>query len=291
MSRSQARRLLLGCTADEVVLLADPDATTAAAQELASLSVVRSPSTGNAVSAASAPLCAALQALQPTWLAPTAAKAPAPFLTVTVDDSLARSFVVTPPRGARGLRELRAAAEARFATLYGEFAEQWLLVADWHASAPFIACALPRQLCQALDQLARTHSWRLASLSPAFVRVGNHLCESIPAEGWLLVGFGQTLTLLATRSSQVADTRSMQLPGVPDFAALETLLTQECLRRSVPGADGERLSLLWAGAAEWLPTATAVAGLESRTLPLRGLVRQGAGGSVAGQLALAGSRR
>jgi hypothetical protein len=70
-------------------------------------------------------------------------------LAVTLDDGLARSFVVTPPRGARGLRELRASAAARFAALYGESAEPWLLAADWQAAAPFIACALPRELYQA----------------------------------------------------------------------------------------------------------------------------------------------
>ena len=285
MSRFQARQLLLGCTADEVVLLAEPESTTAAAELLASLPVDPSPS------ALSAPLCAALQALQPTAPLPPASKAQSRFLTVTLDDSLARSFVVTPPRGARGLRELRATAEARFATLYGELAEQWLLVADWHASAPFIACALPRQLCQALDALAEKHSWRLDSLGPAFVRVSNRLCESVPANGWLLVGFGQTLTLLGTRNDQPATMRSLRLPGAPDFAALETLVTQERLRSPPQGTQGEGLSLLWAGAADWLPAADRVASLESRLLPLRGLVRQGAGGSVAGQLALAGSRR
>jgi hypothetical protein len=62
---------------------------------------------------------------------------------VTVDDGLARSFIVTPPSGAQSLRELQATAAARFAVLYGESTEQWLLAGDWQATPPFIASALP----------------------------------------------------------------------------------------------------------------------------------------------------
>jgi hypothetical protein len=188
-------------------------------------------------------------------------------LSVTLDDGLVRSFVVTPPRGAQGLRELRATAAARFAGLYGESAEHWLLVGDWHASFPFIVCALPRVLYQALDQWAQAHSWRLDSMTPALVRVCNRLCASIPSDGWLLVGFGQTLSLLNICNDQVASTRSVLLPGVPDFAALETLLAQERLRSPDQGASGKQQSLLWAGAADWLPLASRMAGLESRTIP------------------------
>ena len=126
MSRFRARRLLLGCSASDLVLLAEPEATTDTPQLLAAL--------GAALAALQpAPLAAADQAQ-----AGTHSDAQSPSLSVTLDDGLVRSFVVTPPRGAQGLRELRATAAARFAALYGESAEHWLLVGDWHASFPFV---------------------------------------------------------------------------------------------------------------------------------------------------------
>ncbi|RDE52332.1 MAG: hypothetical protein DVS81_00750 [Candidatus Accumulibacter meliphilus] len=294
MSRFRARRLLLGCSASDLVLLAEPEATTDAPQLLAALAVA-APAAATA-SAVTAALGAALAGLQPAPLA-AADQAPAGaqsavqshFLSVTLDDGLVRSFVVTPPRGAQGLRELRATAAARFAGLYGESAEHWLLVGDWHASSPFIVCALPRALYRALDQWAQAHSWRLDSMAPALVRVCNRLCASIPSDGWLLVGFGQTLSLLNLCNDQIASTRSLPLPGVPDFAALETLLAQERLRSPDQGASGRQQSLLWAGAADWLPLASHMAGLESRTIRLPDAgAPAGAGSSAATQLALAG---
>ena len=297
MSRFRARRLLLGCSATDLVLLAEPEASTDAPQVLAALAVAPASAP---LTVASAALCAALPGLQPTPLAAGAeqerARAPshAQFhtLSVTLDDGLARSFVVTPPRGAQGLRELRAIAAARFAALYGESAEHWLLVGDWHASAPFIVCALPRALYQAFEQWAQARSWRLDSLTPAFVRVGNSLRAAIPGDGWLLVGFGHTLSLLNTCNEQLAGVRSLPLSGAPEFAVLETLLAQERLRS--PEQSAKRQSLLWAGAADWLPTASRMAGLESRTMrtvrtiyPPGGAL-SGAGSSTAAQLALAG---
>ena len=214
-------------------------------------------------------------------------------LSVTVDDGLARSFIVTPPSGAQGLAELRASAAARFTALYGESGEAWLLAADWQATAPFIACALPRPLYQALDGLAQMSGWRLESVRPALAHVWNRLRASIPDDGWLIVGFGQTLTLVHTAKAQVAGLRTVRLPGAPDLPELVTLLEQEHLRAQVPGEAHDRQALLWTGAADWLPVAPTIAGLTSRALPLRAHLRSAGDLSepcqLACHLALAGS--
>lgn len=282
MSRfpGKRQRLRLGCTTDAAVLLA---ATTSnAVQVLASVTIDPSPRNNGAE------LCGALPDLNPQPPLSTAAS-----LDVTVDDGLARCFVVTPPSGARGLNELRASAAARFAVLYAESAEQWLLAADWQAKAPFIACALPRQLYQGLDSLVRMNGWRLDSIRPALVRVWNHLHPSIPNEGWLGVGFGQTLTLVHTRNEQATGLRTLRLPDAPDLAELATLLEQERLRTPVSAEARDRQSLLWTGAAQWLPAAPTIAGLASRVRPLRAHALPAGDLSepcqLACQLALAGS--
>ena len=206
-------------------------------------------------------LCGALQGL-----APAASTASVRALMVTIDDGFTRSFVVQPPSGARGLRELRASAAARFATPYGESAESWLLAADWQAARPFVASAVPRSLYAACEQVARQLGCRLDSVSPAMIRVWNRVYASIPADGWLVVGFGRTLSMLHTAAGQVASLRSQRLGGAPEPGELETLLEQERLRASADAATRARQSLLWAGAADWLPTAATMVGLASSTI-------------------------
>ena len=286
MSRFPGKRLRLwlGCTADGAVLLTGQAST--AVDVLASVAVDAQPHT------AVAALCGALAGLKPAKPVSTAKRTA---LCVTVDDGLVRSFIVTPPSGAQGLRELRATAAARFAVLYGEPPEQWLLAADWQATAPFIACALPRQLYRELDSLARTNGWHLDSLRPALVRVWNRLHLAIPPDGWLIVGFGQTLTLVHTHDAQLAGLRTLRLPEAPALAELVTLLEQERLRTPMPAAARDRQSLLWTGAADWLPAAPTIAGLASRALPLRAQTTSFADLAepcqLACQLALAGSPR
>ncbi|MFZ4536466.1 hypothetical protein [Propionivibrio sp.] len=256
VSRFQHKHLLLGCTADSATLLAVQAST---AVEVLAWVAVDALQHGSVTA-----LCGALPDLKPENPVATPAS-----LRVTVDDSLARSFVVTPPRGAQSLRELRASAAARFAALYGDPTEQWLLAADWQVTVPFIVCALPRQLFQALESLDRTNDWRLDSVKPALVRAWNCLHASIPANGWLVVGFGQTLTLVHTRNEQAAGLRTLRLPGAPDLSELATLIEQERLRMPVPAEAGDRQSLLWTGAADWLPAAPTIAGLASRVEHLR----------------------
>lgn len=210
-----------------------------------------------------AALCSALQVLQPD---PPMASGRRPALSVTVDDHLVRSFVVVAPAGAQSLRELRATAAARFATLYGEPAEAWVLAADWQPAKPFVACAIPRALQQVLE--AGQQRWRVDSLCPALVRVWNRVRAAVPADGWLLVGFGQTLTLLHTQHGEVAGLRTLRLSSAPGLGELATLIEQERLRSAADAASRARQTLLWAGAASWLPAATMVAGVASRALPL-----------------------
>lgn len=256
-----------------------PTVSTSLVETLVALPVAAA---GNA---AVANLCGILQGLEAGATAPARGKSG---LTVTLDDGVARSFVVTPPSGAHGLRELQACAAARFAALYGESAEQWRLAADWQVTVPFVACALPRELFGAIEELTGRQQWRLDSLCPALVRVWNRVQRSIPADGWLLVGFGQTLTVVHTCSGQVADLRTLHLPGAPDFAELEMLLEQERLRTPVQGDGRSPQALLWAGGADWLPAAATVAGLASRVIRLP--VVAGPGDRSAGwQLALAGA--
>lgn len=284
MSRFPGRDLLLGCTNESAVLLAR--GTSTPLEVLASADL--DPSTHASIEA----LCGLVAELKSTKTVSIASRSA---LSVIMDDSAARSFIVTPPGGAQGLAELRATVAARFAALYGESPEEWLLAADWHAAAPFIACALPRRLYREFEDAARANGWRLVCVRPALVQVWNRVCRSIPADGWLIVGFGKTLTLVHTLGAQLASLRTVRLPEAPGVAELVELIEQERLRSPMPGAQRDRQSLLWSGSADWLPETPTMAGLASRTLPLPPLamtfVHLSEPCQLACQLALAGSPR
>ena len=70
-------------------------------------------------------------------------------LRVTVADELTRCWTITAPAGMASLRELRQFAALRFEHLFGEPSNQWEIEADWHAYAPTICRAIPRDLSQA----------------------------------------------------------------------------------------------------------------------------------------------
>jgi hypothetical protein len=172
---------------------------------------------------------------------------------VTVDDGLVRSFVVTPPSGTQGLRELRAIAAARFAALYGESPSPGCLPPTGRRAAPFIACALPRELQR------RSKRWPSAGLATPFGEPGTGprlepAAPAIPDDGWLLVGFGQTLTLVYHHPQRQPSPCAPVLRRSPSLAELDTLLEQERLRTPVDGgappvAVMDRSRRLVAGAA------------------------------------------
>lgn len=208
-------------------------------------------------------LCRALRELKPDSASAVTQRLP---LLVTLDDGLVRSFLVTPAQGTRSLRELKECAALRYAALYGEPAEDWAIAADWQASSPFIACALPGELRQTIVAVAAANDWRLHSVAPALVRVWNQVAAAIPGNGWLGVGFAHTLTLVHTCSDQIAGVRTVHFPETME--ALATLIEQERLRTPARGAARERQTLSWVGAAEWLPAAGTFAGLPSFSHPL-----------------------
>jgi hypothetical protein len=103
------------------------------------------------------------------------------------------------------------------------------------------------------------------------------------------VGFGRTLTLVHHQHGELAGLRTLRLPAAPDLAELETLLEQERLRNAPVMGMRARQSLLWTGAADWLPAAATVAGiLRDHPSALPEGIARASGLPVAEQLALAG---
>ena len=143
-------------------------------------------------------------------------------LSVEVADYWVRYFLLDPPAGVNSLRDCRLLLPGRFEALYGHSAADWLLRADWQAGAPMLACALPRQLAQALE------AFRPAQLVPALLGAWNRGAGSLPPSGaWCAAADGQ-LTLLYWDDSRLRLVRQQR--GQHAHA----LLTRDLTRLDAP---------------------------------------------------------
>lgn len=132
-----------------------------------------------------------------------------------LDDDIVRYFMVTPPANGMRLQDLKGAADLRFQTLYGESVTPWKLVADWHGNLPFLACAVPRRVLEALRAATAARRSRLMSVTPAFVATWNAMRRDLSADVWLATLNDGALTLgVIGRSSR------------PSLAAVRTLIPQ-----------------------------------------------------------------
>jgi len=139
-------------------------------------------------------------------------------LTVTVADNWARLFMVAPPHNAGRMQDLQAAAAMRFQSLYGELPSAWEIQADWQAGVPFLACALPRPLLAALQQIAIDHKLHLLSVEAQFVAAWNTYARTLPKDTWFGVAQDHNLTLgaIAQAPRRLHAVRSIAIPDDGD---------------------------------------------------------------------------
>jgi hypothetical protein len=155
----------------------------------------------------------------------------------TFGDDLVRYFIVTPPSNAARMQDLRTAADVRFQMLYGESTSAWQLVADWQASAPFLACAVPEAFHRALQAAVKTQRGCLVSAMPNFVAAWNRLRRHLGADAWLatLASGVLTLGLVAVADSakpRLAAVRTLALPD--DLPSLRERVARIALLDNLP---------------------------------------------------------
>ena len=146
------------------------------------------------------------------WAAQTAALPAGARLDVTVADCWARYFMLAQPEDNATMRDGRLLLAARFETLYGDPADEWLLQADWRAG-PMLACALPRALVQALGRGAR--------IAPLLLRLWNAHCARLPREGAWCTQAGDTATLLYWQEGSIRMVRQQRGANAEALLALE----------------------------------------------------------------------
>ncbi|CAN7366605.1 hypothetical protein [Duganella sp. LjRoot269] len=153
--------------------------------------------------------------------------------SIVLADDLARMWRVTPPPGAARLADIEAAAGFRFQSLYGEAATAWQISADWSATQPFFAAAVPRALLAVLRLVAQEFKLRVVGIEPHFVSAWNRWRRGIKPGAWFGLVHDNLLTLAAIEpdGKGIRAIRVLPLPGAQgaDQYWLSQTLTREAL--------------------------------------------------------------
>jgi len=154
-------------------------------------------------------------------------------LRVVLADELVRMWQVAPPPGAARPADLEAAAAMRYQALFGALPAGWTVAADWRATRPFLAAALPVALRDVLEQAAREARCHLVEVVPQFVAAMNGWRKLHRRGAWFGLMHGQVLTLAAYDGGTLAALRTAVVPPGADRDWLESHVAREALRVGV----------------------------------------------------------
>ena len=170
-------------------------------------------------------------------------------VTVVLADELARMWQVTPPPQAASRADLEAAAAMRFANLFGAAPSGWTIGADWQATQPFLAAALPSALLDTLAQCAHEARCTLVEVLPQFVAALNGWRKLRRPGAWFGLVHGQVLTIAACDGALLAALRTAVVPPGADRDWLESHVAREALRVGIERP--ERLQLCGTAPRSW----------------------------------------
>lgn len=151
-------------------------------------------------------------------------------LQVSVSDDWVRYWMVTPPKGLGSIQELRALAAGRFEQLFGAAAEAWHIEADWSATHPMLACALPRSLVHALTAVSQHAGCRLASVVPEAVRLMNRDAGALKDDGWICCFGTHAFLALLQQGGRWQAARQFRFDLTPALPEVLAKLETEALR-------------------------------------------------------------
>jgi Tfp pilus assembly protein PilN len=158
-------------------------------------------------------------------------------LHAVIAETHCRWFSVTPPVGLTSFADLRALAAVRFSAMYDSPASGWRIDAEWRCDAPFLACAVPEELCSMVSEAARAAGCKLVSCRPAFAETWNTNRTEADKGSWSILIDADGLSLLPADSCAEAVLRRLPLPESGVTAnTLDALLSRESilLRRPRP---------------------------------------------------------
>jgi len=151
-------------------------------------------------------------------------------LRVVLSDELVRMWQVTPPPGAARIADLEAASALRYQALFGASPSGWLIRADWSATQPFLAAAMPQALLERLRQAAAGQGFRLVEVAPQFVAALNQHRAMRRPGAWFGLVHGGVLSVAAFDGDRLAAVRTAPIPEGADRDWLEGHIAREALR-------------------------------------------------------------
>jgi len=154
-------------------------------------------------------------------------------LSVVLADELVRMWQVAPPPGAARPADLAAAAAMRYQSLFGAPPAGWKIAADWQATRPFLAAALPLALFDVLEGGAREARCHLVEVVPQFVAAMNAWRRLHRPGAWFGLVHGQVLSLAAYEGRTLVALRTTVVPPGADRDWLESHVAREALRVGV----------------------------------------------------------
>lgn len=170
-------------------------------------------------------------------------------LTLVLADELVRLWQVTPPAGSTRLADLQGAAALRFQALFGAGAAGWQIQADWSATQPFLAAALPQALLDALVGAARARPCHLIEIVPQFVAALNQYRKQRRPGAWFGLVHGGVLSVAAFDGKLLSAVRTAPIPSGADRDWLEGHVAREALRVGL--GRPERLQICGPAPAGW----------------------------------------
>lgn len=152
--------------------------------------------------------------------------------TIVLADEWTRLFMVTPPTNTERMRDCHAAVALRFQLLYGETPRGWSVQADWDAGHPFLACALPQTLCEAILHSCAEHAVSVVSMVPQFIGAWNRWHRHLGAATWFGIVHAGSLMLAAIEGGRLAEIRRLTVPqqALHRHAWLSDQVSREALR-------------------------------------------------------------
>ena len=154
-------------------------------------------------------------------------------LQVSISDDWVRYWTVMPPAGLGSLDELRALAANRFEQLFGAAAESWNIEADWHDDRAILACALPKSLTTALNEVSRQNGCALGSIVPEAVRLINRDASSLGNDGWVCSFGAHSFLALLRSEGRLLSARQFRFDLLPSMPEVLARLETEALRMGV----------------------------------------------------------
>jgi hypothetical protein len=174
-------------------------------------------------------------------------------LTLVLADELVRLWQVTPPHNGARLADLHGAAALRFQALFGASAAEWQIQADWSATRPFLAAALPRPLLGSLLAAARARRCRVVEIVPQFVAALNQSRSERRPGAWFGLVHGGVLSIAAFEGKLLAAVRTAPIPPGADRDWLEGHVAREALRVGL--GRPERLQIRGPAPKSWASSA------------------------------------